>query len=156
MVKGHLTLDVAIYLSVGKLLLCANHLISRAKDADGGLGGQMSDFNSNPYPPRWLFALLLIVGLAVAGMILFAAFPSKGAEQQTPCIDPEMREQVRSLMLAGIDRAMREHAVKMFNIWQRDPTNQPKRAIAGMKSAIIAYAGSRAAAQRWSPPACER
>lgn len=113
----------------------------------------MSDFNSDP-TPRWLFALLLIVGLAVAGVILFAAFPSKG--EPAPCMDTEMREQVRVLMLAGIDQAMREHAVKMFNVWQRDPTNQPKRAIAGMKSAIIAYAGSRAAAQRWSPPACER
>lgn len=115
----------------------------------------MSDFNSDPYPPRWLLMLLAVGAVALVGLILFAAFPSKGAEQ-APCIDPEMREQVRVLMLAGIDQAMREHAVKMFNIWQRDPTNQPKRAIAGMKSAIIAYAGSRAAAQRWSPPACER
>lgn len=114
----------------------------------------MSDFNSDPTPPRWVLMLLAVVGLAVAGAILFAAYPSKG--ESAPCIDSEMREQVRILMLAGIDQAMREHAVKMFNIWQRDPTNQPKRAIAGMKSAIIAYAGSRAAAQRWNPPACER
>lgn len=113
----------------------------------------MSDFNSDPSPARWLFVLLVISGLAVAAVILLPAWPSKGAEP-APCIDAEMREQVRVLMLAGIDQAMREHAVKMFNVWQKDPTNQPKRAIAGMKSAIIAYAGSRAAAQRWSPPAC--
>jgi hypothetical protein len=67
-----------------------------------------------------------------------------------------MREQVRGLMLAGFDQAMREHAVKMFNVWQKDPVNQPKRARAGMRSAIIAYVGSRAAAQQWNPPACER
>jgi hypothetical protein len=114
----------------------------------------MSDFNSDPTPPRWLFMLLAVVGLAMAGAVIFAAWPSKG--EPAACIDPEMREQVRGLMLAGIDQAMREHAVKMFNVWQKDPSNQPTRAIAGMKSAIIAYAGSRAAAQRWTPPACER
>lgn len=114
----------------------------------------MSDFNSDPTPPRWLFVALAISAVVVVGLILFAAFPSKG--EPAACIDPEMREQVRVLMLAGIDQAMREHAVKMFNVWQKDPSNQPTRAIAGMKSAIIAYAGSRAAAQRWNPPACER
>jgi hypothetical protein len=114
----------------------------------------MSDFNSDPYPPRWLFVLVAIIGIVLAGVILFAASPSKGAEKPAPCIDGEMREQVRVLMLAGFDQAMKEHAVKMFNIWMKDPANQPKRAIAGMKSAIIAYAGSRAAAQRWNPPAC--
>jgi CHASE1-domain containing sensor protein len=33
----------------------------------------MSDFNTDPYPPRWLFMLLALVGLGVAGVILFAA-----------------------------------------------------------------------------------
>jgi hypothetical protein len=116
----------------------------------------MSDFNSNPYPPRWLLMLLAVGAVLLVGLILFAAFPSKGAEQPAPCINAEMREQVRGLMLAGFDQAMREHAVKMFNIWQKDPVNQPKRARAGMRSAIIAYVGSRAAAQQWNPPACER
>ena len=115
----------------------------------------MSDFNPDPYPPRWVFVLVAIIGIALAGVILFAAFPSKGAEP-APCMDAEMREQVRGLMLAGFDQAMREHAVKMFNIWQKDPVNQPKRARAGMRSAVIAYVGSRAAAQQWNPPACER
>jgi hypothetical protein len=113
----------------------------------------MSDFNSDPPPPRWLFMLLAIVGLAVAGAIIFAAFPSKGAEQ-APCMDTETREEARALMLAGIDQALREHAVKMFNVWMKDPANQPKRANAGMRSALVAYAGARAAAQRFNPPAC--
>jgi hypothetical protein len=109
----------------------------------------------DPYPPRWLFVLVAVASLAVVAVILFAAFPSKGAEQPAPCIDAETRERVRGLMLAGFDQAMREHAVKMFFVWQKDPVNQPKRARAGMRSAIIAYVGSRAAAQQWNPPSCE-
>jgi uncharacterized membrane protein len=117
----------------------------------------MSDFDSDSPPPRWLFLVLALVGLAVAGAIILAAFPSKGASAEpAPCMGAEMREQVRVLVLAGIDQALKQHAQRMFDVWQKDPTHQPKRAIAGMNSAINAYVGSRAAAQRWSPPACER
>ena len=93
-----------------------------------------------------------IVGLAVAGAILLAAWPAQGAEPV--CIDAETREQARVLMLAGIDQALREHALKMFNVWMKDPAKQPQRANAGMRSALVAYSGARAAAQRWTPPAC--
>jgi hypothetical protein len=117
----------------------------------------MSDFNSDPYPPRWLLALVLIVGLAVAGVILFVAFPSKGAAAEpAPCMNPEMREQVRTLMLAGIDEALKRHARRMFDVWMKDPSDQPRRASAGVNTAISAYVRSRASAQRWNPPACER
>jgi hypothetical protein len=114
----------------------------------------MSDFNSNPYPPRWEFVVIAIIGIVLAGVILLAAFPSKG--QPAACMDTEMREQVRVLVLAGIDEALKQHARRMFDVWQQDPAHQPKRAIAGMNTAINAYVGSRAAAQRWSPPVCEK
>jgi hypothetical protein len=113
----------------------------------------MSDFNTDPYPPRWLFVVVAIVGIVLAGVILFAASPSKGA-QPAPCMDTEMRERVRMLMLSGIDQGFRAHAQHMFEVWQKDPTKQPARANAGMRSGITAYIGARAAAQRWSPPAC--
>lgn len=96
-------------------------------------------------------AFTLVVALIALALLFVRAADS----QQTSCIENEMvLEQVRSVMLAGIDQALKEHAVKMFNVWMKDPTNQPKRAISGMRSAIIAYNGSRAAAQRWNPPLC--
>jgi hypothetical protein len=116
----------------------------------------MSDFDSDPPPPRWLFLLLALVGLAVAGAIILAAFPSKGAEQPALCMNAEMREQVRGLMLAGIDDALKQHARRMFDVWMKDPADQPRRASAGVNIAISAYVRSRASAQRWNPPACER
>jgi 2-phospho-L-lactate guanylyltransferase (CobY/MobA/RfbA family) len=115
----------------------------------------MSDFDSDPPPPRWQSLLLALVGLAVAGAIIFAAFRSKGAEP-APCIDAEMREQVRGLMLAGIDEALRRHTRRVFDVWMKDPADQPKRAVAGLNTAVSAYVRSRASAQRWNPPACER
>jgi hypothetical protein len=114
----------------------------------------MSDFNSNPYPPRWMFVLVAIIGIVLAGVILFAAFPSKG--EPAPCMNAETREQVRGLMLAGIDEALKRHARRMFDGWMKDSASQPKRAAAGLNAAISAHARSRAAALRWSPPACER
>jgi hypothetical protein len=115
----------------------------------------MSDFDSDP-PPRWLFMLLALVGLAVAGAIILAAFPSKGAEQPAPCIDAEMREQVRGLMFAGIDEALRRHTRRVFDVWMKDPADQPRRAVVGLNTAVSAYVRSRASAQRWSPPTCEK
>jgi hypothetical protein len=120
------------------------------------LGGQMSDFNHNPYPPRWVLMLLAVGAVLLVGLILFAAFPSKGAEQPAPCMDAEMREQVRGLMLAGIDEALRRHTRRVFGIWMKDPADQPKRAVAGLNTAVSAYVRSRASAQRWSPPICEK
>ena len=115
----------------------------------------MSDFNSDPYQPRWVFVLVAIIGIVLAGVILFAASPSKGAER-LPCMDAEAREQVRGLMLAGIDEALRRHTRRVFDVWMKDPADQPKRAVAGLNTAVSAYVRSRASAQRWSPPACER
>jgi hypothetical protein len=114
----------------------------------------MSDFNSNPSPPRWMFVLVAIIGIVLVGLILFAAFPSKGAGQPAPCMDTEMREQVRALMLAGIDEALRRHTRRVFDVWMKDPADQPRRAVVGLNTAVSAYVRSRASAQRWSPPAC--
>jgi hypothetical protein len=32
----------------------------------------MSDFNSDPYPPRWMLMLLVVAAVVVVGLILFA------------------------------------------------------------------------------------
>jgi 2-phospho-L-lactate guanylyltransferase (CobY/MobA/RfbA family) len=114
----------------------------------------MGDFNSDLYQPRWLFVLVAVAGLAVAGVIILAAWPAKA--EPAPCMDTETREHVRGLMLTGIDDALKRHARRMFDGWMKDPANQPRRAAAGLNTAISAHAKSRAAAQRWNPPACER
>jgi hypothetical protein len=93
---------------------------------------------------------------AVTVIVLITLLCVGIARSQPACMDTAMREQVRGLMLEGIDQGFRAHAQRMFEIWQKDPTKQPARANAGMRSGIIAYNGARAAAQRWSPPTCAK
>jgi hypothetical protein len=91
----------------------------------------------------------------IAALAMVSLWLSMASAEQSVCMDSEMREQARTLMLAGIDQAFRDHAVSMFNGWQKDPIGQPGRAERGMRSAIVAYVGSRKSIQRWNPPLCQ-
>jgi len=94
-------------------------------------------------------AALIIIGLLLIGAV------ARDAGTVTPiCIDSEMREKVRALLLAGLEQALKEHTAQTFDIFMKDKTEQPKRAILGMQMAISAYMRARAAAQSWNPPAC--
>ena len=91
----------------------------------------------------------------VAAIAILMTSWSSLASAESVCMDTATREQARALMFAGIDQALKDHTMSMFNIWQKDPNRQPMRAEAGMRSAIVAYVGSRNAAQRWNPPLCQ-
>lgn len=86
----------------------------------------------------------------VCALIVFAT----AAPTKPMCLDPELREQVRTLMLQGIDDALKRHTGRVFTTWMKDPTQQPTRARAGMRHGIEAYVGSRRAAEQWDPPRC--
>ena len=80
-----------------------------------------------------------------------------GAHSEPPahCLDEAAREKVRTIMLEAIDEALKEHTKHMYEVWMKDPnSNQPSRAITGMRQGITAYANSRAAALRFDPPPC--
>jgi hypothetical protein len=94
----------------------------------------------------------IVVAVSVIALVLLLCISY--AHSEITCMSAEARERVRALMLDGIDQGMKTHAQHMFEIWLKDPTRQPARARAGMRSGIIAYNGARAAAQRWSPPTC--
>jgi len=70
------------------------------------------------------------------------------------CMNSETREDLRIAMRAGIDQAMKAHTSQMFNIWMKDPTGQPERAVTGMQNAVRAYVGSMKLANEWNPPPC--
>ena len=58
-------------------------------------------------------------------------------------------------MIEGIDEGLRSHTKRMYDIWIQDDTDQPKRAIAGMRSGSWAYIRARNAALRWDPVICK-
>ena len=98
-----------------------------------------------------LMLALVVVSAVLIGIGAVAREPGT----VTPiCIDSEMREKVRALLLAGLEQALRDHTAQTFDTWMKDKNEQPKRAILGMQLAISAYMRSRAAAQNWNPPQC--
>lgn len=87
----------------------------------------------------------------IVATLLLALTPA----QATDCLDPDAREKVRTLMLEGIDAGFRQHVVHVFDNWLKDSSDQPARAIKGMRIGINAYARSRAVALKWLPPICK-
>lgn len=85
---------------------------------------------------------------------LLVAVSNARAQTTVECFDDDTREQIRALLLSAIDDGLKNHTVKLFDNWLKDPTNQPERAIAGVKPAIRAYVRARAAARNWDPPNC--
>ena len=99
-----------------------------------------------PRQPIMLLAVLLTGMIAVA--VRSEPIPAE------PCMDAESRERVRNLVVESIDAGLKNHVVKVFDIWMKDPSDQPRRAIVGMHEGISAYVRSRANALKWAPPLC--
>ena len=95
-----------------------------------------------------------LVALVIIGLLLIGAVAREPGAVTPICIDSEMREKVRALLLAGLEQALKEHTAETFSTRMSDKNEQPKRAILGMQLAISAYMRSRAAAQNWNPPLC--
>jgi hypothetical protein len=104
--------------------------------------------------------LLIAVPIAIAlTLISIWLWPARSSEtpvvlQDELCLDADVREMVRSIMLAALDEGLKKHTVQMYDVWMRDDRDQPTRAITGMRSTIAAYARARNAAVNWSPPRC--
>jgi len=103
------------------------------------------------YAPWPVAAVLVVAMMAVALSLANAVTPRPGVEK---CVTDEVREKIQKLMIEGLDEGLKAHTRKMVDIWVQDDTDQPKRAIEGMKSGIRAYIRSRAAALHWNPPTC--
>jgi hypothetical protein len=89
---------------------------------------------------------------AIAALLIAHAH----AQPVDECLDAKTREHVRTIMLSALDRGLRDHTKHLFETWMKDPTDQPARAIAGIKPAINSYIGARNAALNWSPPLCPK
>lgn len=99
---------------------------------------------------RGVVAFLAALALALLGII------AEPQSQPVPlaCADDETREQTRAVLLDGFAMALKDHTKHIFDIWLRDDSDQPKRAVAGMREGINAYVRARAATMKWSPPPC--
>ena len=71
------------------------------------------------------------------------------------CVDPTERERIRGIALQGIDDGLLRAMTHLFDVWQKDPTqDQPARAQVGTTNAINAHNRARKFALAWQPPTC--
>jgi len=75
-------------------------------------------------------------------------------EPEIACVDTEMREKIREIMLTSLNDALHDHIVNVFGVWLRDDSGQPGRARKGVKQGISAYIRSRKGVENWNPPEC--
>jgi len=68
--------------------------------------------------------------------------------------DPAMGEHIRALMESALDDAMKDAVQRAFEIWMKDPTDQPRRAGVGVRRAVSAYIQSREKLAQWQPMLC--
>ena len=101
---------------------------------------------------------VLIPVLIAVGVLVIGVWTMRSVAEVTPpaelCMDDEIQEQIRTIMLAAIDQGLKEHTVHVFQNWLKDPSDQPKRAVAGLRVGVSAYLRSRAAMDKWDPPRC--
>jgi hypothetical protein len=101
----------------------------------------------------------VIIGV-ICTLAAFALFEivraQQSASQPIECVEPDLRESIRAIVLKGLDDAMRDRAQHLFEVWMRDERDQPKRASTGMQQAISAYIQSRSLALKWNPTPCKQ
>jgi hypothetical protein len=101
------------------------------------------------------FAIAVIVSLVLACVSFFLGGKAESATtEHEVCMDPTERERIRDIVLTGIDKGLEEQIRHLFEIWMKDSSDQPKRAMVGTSNAYSAHARARRQAVAWEPPVC--
>jgi len=96
----------------------------------------------------------LLIGFAMVWTMQSTAAPKPKMTDYVQCMDGETREDLRTVMREGINQAMKNQTIRMFENWMKDPAEQPSRAVSGMHNSVKAYVGSLKVLNEWSPPSC--
>jgi hypothetical protein len=102
--------------------------------------------------------LMFVIAVMTAYILILQEAQSEPKAQSEPpkeqCVDWKVQEDIRAATLSGIDNGLKLQVQKLFEIWVKDPHDQPKRATAGMQASISAYLRARQNAEQWNPPIC--
>jgi hypothetical protein len=101
---------------------------------------------------RWTGLAVGVVTVVVA-LILIALLDAE-SKVQVDCMDPTERERIRDIVLRGIDDGLKEQIQHLFEIWMKDISDQPRRAMVGTNNAVNAHVRARKQAVEWNPPTC--
>jgi hypothetical protein len=100
---------------------------------------------------RYLLIIAAVGAIVIAIVFLIGAKPVRAQEA---CVAEGDQQRIRDLTLTGIDQALVAHVASLFDIWLKDFSPEPTRAMAGMANGISAYQRARANALQWHPPTC--
>jgi len=101
---------------------------------------------------RRMTTILVVITFVAAGISLFDI--RSDTAEPIKCVSVEERERIRTVVIEGIDKALKQHVQKLFDIWMKDTSKQPERAIEGMEIGISAHVRARTNALNWNPPPC--
>jgi hypothetical protein len=100
--------------------------------------------------------VIIVMMIASIGLFRIADIEGWSAPVDQPhCMEPADRDRILKISLDGIDQALKEHVVRLFDVWVKDRTDQPRRARAGMFDGVNAYLRARSDALKWAPPPCK-
>jgi hypothetical protein len=99
-------------------------------------------------------AVLIACMLIAVGLFRFME-GGVHSESVPVCMEAADRDRILKISLDAIDQALKEHVMKLFEVWIKDRTDQPRRARAGMFDGVNAYLRARSDALKWAPPPCQ-
>jgi hypothetical protein len=106
--------------------------------------------------PEYLWALVtLIIAIALAIILLNLVKDDVQSKVQVDCMDPVERERIREIVLNSVDKGLETQVAHLFEVWMKDLTDQPRRALVGTNTAVNAHVRARKNALAWDPPTCE-
>jgi hypothetical protein len=103
----------------------------------------------------WWIAVVAVIVAALLALLAQILFADKAQPSEAQCMDAETREVVRNLALDGLAAGFKQNVTHLYDIWVKNPDDQPKRAIVGLHNAIDAYVRARRDAQKYNPPVCK-
>jgi len=102
-------------------------------------------------PPSISVTVICVVLLTTT----LAVVTSSGTVEPEPCMSEVDRERTRAIIISGIDEGLKDHVKHMFEVWMKDDSEQPRRAVTGMHIARRAHRRATTQALEWNPPICE-
>jgi hypothetical protein len=100
--------------------------------------------------------IVFVWAVVLVTVVTVLAVERSSSQVEKPLCMPDTQtvEHMRAMFAAGIEISFKQHVAHMFEIWVKDPAEQPRRAIAGMRGATSAYLRSQAWIKTWNPELC--
>jgi len=98
---------------------------------------------------------LMILAFGLLAFGVYRAITAAHSQPVVQCWLPQEKDTLINLAHQGIDEAYKEKVKSLYEIWVRDPADQPKRAVSGMAINLSAYHRARANIRAWDPVICQ-